>query len=1300
MALGDRWFYESLDDPAFALGVLVSLFEGVLDRDLETDQRRRVVLTLLEFLGALCADNTIPESIGHSGIELLQRSFQRDPLALVQISGHCKKHLQCMARFPSLDEPSFALTRAVLSKTLDFWAETSDAESWFEERQSLFLRPQIHLAMTGKPYFAELRTRFEQANSWSGLAATMSFNDLANHFRRCTDRFETTLERIYFLFYLLRLPGMQQMRDNLLWDLNRLLRSVRSELTLEQIEAFLERIYSLFVELKNNHPANVLDCILTLGKEIVQTENQRLINLLQTHLIRLGFIRPGTVTVTEDWQIHYDANHVKNIRTWLELVECDPARMKLLLAALIANLRLGGIFISDTDLFQKDVTRLLNCAVAPHYKLVKQLARIFPVYFNEIGAEGELRTVTTSLDEISQRQDRLIHFLRKQVHTESNNTQVDLAVAILRFWHDGNREPVDTWLPSNVRTAIDPEGEWFASVHRVLVALCEHARCEPDDLYQRSLDEVEADLAEINVGEERDRKRVLHLVRLCALLREKYRFDAGDILTMLARYRFFDRPDLDRLAAALENDDARTALEIIFSFIEKLNGIVLDSAPSDGWENIYYKRHVAAGIPSMYGRYREPKFEALGLVFRLEQIASRLMEQVIQTINLEYASAQTLRRIYDVISLLHRGLLLDGIHNEGFDSNLKLFRYSLTSASFSLDQYLNIFQFMAGRVKEIIHEYFFRIYEGALADIIPQIERERDGGPGVPSKQYYHQTSEKFYRDILTSAFFVQTLDNFISRVLQTLQSMVDHYPRDLIQKLMSYDPDLIVSPLYAETPRTDNRAFLGAKAYFLKKMHAFGFPIPPGFVLTTELFRHEPVYQRHVPVRQEIEGFVRTHLTRLESLTGLRYGDPEKPLLLSVRGGAAISLPGAMNTFLNVGLNDELVEAMSRQEGFGWTSWDCYRRFLQSWGMSHGIPRDAFDAVIVDYKARHDVEQKIQFKPAQMREIAFAYLKTLHAHDVHFEDEPFAQLLQAVSSVIASWSSERARVYRENFQIASEWGTAVIVQKMVFGNISHTSGSGVLFTNDLHRGKPGINLNGDFTLCSQGEDIVAGLVHALPISEFDRKRLRYDHPMSLESSHPAIYGRLHDLATKLIEEHGFSHQEIEFTFESDQPEDLYILQTRTQNIQEDVEPEVFAAPADGMRLLGRGIGIGGGALNGILAFDMSDLERLEAEQPDRKHILVRPDTVPDDIGMIFRCDGLLTGKGGATSHAAVTAVRLGKVCIVGCRELQVDEKAKTCTINRVVLRPGDRIAIDGQLGNIYKGNFPTTRRERNRRKL
>ncbi len=425
-----------------------------------------------------------------------------------------------------------------------------------------------------------------------------------------------------------------------------------------------------------------------------------------------------------------------------------------------------------------------------------------------------------------------------------------------------------------------------------------------------------------------------------------------------------------------------------------------------------------------------------------------------------------------------------------------------------------------------------------------------------------------------------------------------------------------------------------------------------------------------------------------VEKVSGQEFGNPDNPLLLSVRSGTAISMPGAMDTLLNVGVNDEIIEKLAQKPQFSWTAWDSYRRLLQSWGMAFGLSRDVFDEVIEKYKLKFKVDQKVGFSPQAMKETALAYKKTLAENDIHFEEDVYKQLHTSINLVFNSWSSNRAKVYREQLEIADKWGTAVIIQEMKFGNLGPTSGTGVVFTQDPQKEERGVHLYGDFTMCSQGEDIVSGLVKPLPVSKGQKDGTELITE-SLQERYPKIYNRIHELATELTENLGYSPQEIEFTFESGDAEDLYILQTRDQDMANYESIQVFQSSPEKMMLAGRGIGVGGGAMNGRMAIDDKDIEILRRNFPEDQVILVRPDTVPDDIGMIFATDGLLTAKGGATSHAAVTATRLGKTSVVNCTSLVVDESAKKCKLGETTFNVGDPIAIDGHLGNVYKGHYP-----------
>ena len=488
-----------------------------------------------------------------------------------------------------------------------------------------------------------------------------------------------------------------------------------------------------------------------------------------------------------------------------------------------------------------------------------------------------------------------------------------------------------------------------------------------------------------------------------------------------------------------------------------------------------------------------------------------------------------------------------------------------------------------------------------------------------------------------------------------------------------------------------DTQIYLGNKGYFLKRLTSFGYPVPPGFIVTTEFFRCRKAIKAYRAAEEDVYQRLGNQIQRLEKRSGKRFGDPRNPLLLSVRSGSTISMPGMMSTFLNIGINDEITESLGKKPRFEWAAWDNYRRFLQCWGMSFGIQRDRFDELINNAKRIYSATYKRELLPEQMRDLAFAYKGLLEKAGVEIPLDPWEQLQTAIYQVIASWYSDIAGLYRQAMKIAEEWGTAVIIQQMVFGNLDPQSGTGVLFTRNPKNVLSTTSLYGDYTVCAQGEDVVSGLVETYPISEQQRVTEHINTDKSLETEFPRIYHHLKKLAEELLFKRGFQHQEIEFTFENDHPSALHILQVRDITPPEEKKPQVFVpTPEQKAALIGTGIGVGGGALSGIAVHHKEEIRRFRRDCPDTPLILLRPDTVPEDIDMILKVDGILTARGGSTSHAAVTAFRLGKTCVVGCRELRVNEKLGRSVIDIHVIRSGDWIGVDGHNGIIYKGRHKT----------
>ena len=1299
MLMDDFWFYTRDDIPADALIIPLEMMHSLLKPEVAGKLRLNIIITLMEFANKVIAESPKHEGLIVSIFSILNDAFEGNKDVFILATKHAGRYLGKVAQDERFRDSACELLRMMLKEDYRYWQQTSQVEDWIGNKRQMLTEDEIQKVCDeiGHPYFDRLNANLESADTWEKLTDLPHFEQIAKRFSESEQAFPHFITKFHYVFFLLHLPGMENQRERLIWNMDRMMRDAIDEMPQDELIPFIDTIFDLAEELKKDYMSAVLDFQQTLGLKIIdvdQTEQKEIVNYFEKKLIAFGFVTPGNVFVGEDWQLSVDENHIKNIRVWLELIEHSKTPMEKLLSALIVNLKLGGIFLSDTDLFQREITKVLNSNITPYYKMVKQLTRIFPVYFNEIGAEGEIRNVTTNMDEISGRQDKLVHFLRKQVHTESNNTLIALTFDVFKFWSDGNLDLLKPILPNNVFESIDKGSTWFVHIHNLVQAMCEISCLNPEDVLMLSRDDYEnligsaARRIELEEGlYQRERARLMDIRDLYAYLREKYSFESVNIINSLRSFPFIPDEEIDKFEKVYKAKDFGKSLTMIYAFMDKLKSVIFSPEQSEGWENIYHKRHIAIGIPSMYGTYRENKFEAMGLTFRLERVATQLMEKVVQSINLEYISERTLNQIYTILEYFRNGLELDGVTNQSFNSKLDMLRYSLTSRSFSFGQYINIFQFIAEDVRRIIIKYFLKSYEYPLKIVIPQLFDPEGKLSERETAALISKKSEEFHRDLLSDAFLMQPLDNFIGRILNSLRTMEATLNEKLISDIMTYNSEMLISPFWKATPKMDNQVFIGNKANNLKNLYLHGMPVPPGFVITTETFRRNETINTIPELRTEIHGMIRKHIEELENVSGRKFGNPEAPLLVSVRSGTAISMPGAMDTFLNVGLNDALVEAIASDPTKAWAIWDSYRRFLQSWGMAKGIHRDVFDEEINSFKTKYNVKQKMEFKASEMRELAYSYKHILEEKGVELEQDPFKQIIGCVNMVFESWNSERALAYRRHLGISENWGTAVIVQQMIFGNLSEVSGTGVVFTQNPHRERPGVHLYGDFTMRSQGEDIVGGLVKPLPIGETQRKAANLEGP-SMQTALPEIYKKIYAIAKELTEDLGYSPQEMEFTFESDKPEDFHILQIRDQDLKLEDEMNAFVQAPDEMNQIGRGMGIGGGAMNGLVAFNEDDIKTLREQHPDQQVILVRPDTVPDDIGMIFDCDGLLTARGGATSHAAVTAVRLGKECVVSCIELEVNDEKHCGELNGHKLQAGTEIAIDGNLGLVYLGHY------------
>lgn len=1119
------------------------------------------------------------------------------------------------------------------------------------------------------------------------------YEDLAEMLAVTGDVRENLNLKVMYLVRVMEIKGLDSIHENTLREINRTISRIVAIEEPEQIKGTLSEIFAVLKDSFDLYPDAVLYCVQIIGNEIYNKGYSNLVEWYLQKIISLGFQYPGIHGVTDEWQVRSNRAHLKNIRTWLELIENNPKWSKSLISALIIKLRLCGVHVSDTDIFQKDITKLLNSDVKPVYHLIKQLAKIFPVYFSDIGAEGVLREVSTEIDEATHRADGLVHFLRKQSHVESCSRVVDFIEQVIYFWLTQDKTPLKGFLPEDVYQKIKPSGPYFDELHTLFNDIFRAKGFSDVTDFLRLTDEGVLSLTE-NMPEvsEREKKRAYLAIRFYRLLNKKYNLDAQDIREQLSYAPCLGLPGTDSLIALLQEGTVAQRLEGVLNYLGLLKEIVLSPEKYEPVENIFRKRHIAAGIPSMYGKYQERKFDALTLTLRLENLANILFEELINSINLKFITRATLFQIEKFANLFFRALQLGGISSTKLENALELLSVALEVRRFSFSQYIDIFRGFSEAVQDILNTYYSVIFKNNLKNIIPTLGREnilskylQTGGQSEP--EFVNKISEQFLREIVASSFGLQQLDNFISRILKTLFEQAEGLDVHNLDLLMSYDPKKALSCIHSPNKVTNDRIHLGNKGYNLIKLASLGIPVPPGFAITTEVFRCEKAINRFRYVREHLDECIRKQLSILEGQTGKVFGDAENPLLVSVRSGGAISMPGMMISFLNVGMNESIACGLIKRTAKPWFVWDCYRRFLQCWGMSFGMERDKFDDIMNSFKGTYNVMRKIQFTPDQMRELAFAYRETIRANGIETVDDPGTQMRISIEQVFKSWYSKKAQAYREIMDISENWGTAVIVQAMAYGNLDTNSGTGVLFTRNPQESGDRIMLWGDFAIGAQGEDIVSGLVRTLPISNAQRPFEDRMSEISFEDAFPDIYNSLLKISKDLIYTEHWGSQEIEFTFEGKSSENLFILQTRDMAI---TRKESFMAFIPSKKLsssyLSRGIGVGGGALSGRAVFDLDEIRELREEDPSTPLILVRSDTVPDDIRHISAADGLLTARGGSTSHASIIANRLGKTCVVGCNNLVVSEHEKKFKLNKRVIKVGDFLSIDGRNGSVYAG--------------
>ena len=498
-------------------------------------------------------------------------------------------------------------------------------------------------------------------------------------------------------------------------------------------------------------------------------------------------------------------------------------------------------------------------------------------------------------------------------------------------------------------------------------------------------------------------------------------------------------------------------------------------------------------------------------------------------------------------------------------------------------------------------------------------------------------------------------------------------------------------------------RELLGGKGANLAEMTNIGLPVPQGFTITTEACTQ--YYEDGREINSEIQEQINEYIVKMEETTGKKFGSVENPLLVSVRSGARASMPGMMDTILNLGLNEEVVEAIAEKSNNPRWAWDCYRRFIQMYSdVVMEVGKKYFEELIDKMKEEKGVKQDVELNADDLKELARQF-KEEYRNKIgkDFPTDPKEQLMGAIKAVFRSWDNPRANVYRRDNDIPYSWGTAVNVQSMAFGNMGDDCGTGVAFTRDPATGEKG--LFGEFLTNAQGEDVVAGVRTPMKIAEMEEK-------------FPEAFEQFKSVC-KTLESHYRDMQDMEFTVEHGK---LYMLQTRNgkrtakaalkiacdlvdegmrteeeavlmidpRNLDTLLHPQFDTEALKEGKVMGKGLGASPGAAYGKIVFTAEDAEKQGIGGKGEKVVLVRLETSPEDITGMKAAQGILTVRGGMTSHAAVVARGMGTCCVSGCGDIQMNEAKKEFTLGGKTYHEGDIISIDGSTGNIYDGEIKT----------
>ncbi len=971
----------------------------------------------------------------------------------------------------------------------------------------------------------------------------------------------------------------------------------------------------------------------------------------------------------ETWAEVVNPLHLERLEQFMDILQFGDGRFRNVLVHVIANLYISGVFIPDDRLFQRRISGYLNSpAVRADFLLNYLFLQKLPVYFNEVGAVSAIRDYSTEID--SWANDPVLYFVRKQVHVNASNYNVRLIEKIIESWVFNDASILRNSVPPDVYANLNPA------------------------LLERYSGAIRPFFESLGVLDSRG----LHIEKLLHIREQEFKLQArygqmdeiADKVTLICRLyqEIVKKYSLMGKERERDSDDGSMLREGLGS-LKNLAHTILDPGKTVPRESLYFKRHIAFGIPSVLGTYHETKFDALGDFFRLDAGIRVYLEKAISEIeapgqNVTKAKAGSWLRILPAACEL---LALHGLES----MQIKEFARLIEQNPLRLSQVSDVLRMWQKELAWIVG-FFNRTFQKPVADILRNFPKEDLPDHlmhlDAAAPDFINEAADIIIRDMIAGVPGLMEADRIIERLLTVFQTTIDNSGDDRINEDMA-EEGRVYFDIYEMSDQEAMKLapVLGGKAKNLVYLHNRGFRIPAGVVLPAKL--------RLVSAGQvnpsRLDAILEESVRSIENRTGRFFGGQANPLFLSVRSGSYISMPGILETILYCGMNRKTVHGFIKATNDPRLAWDSYRRFIEHYSASVlGLGISVFDQIRNQLLNERGLTRLEAVQAGDLQTLVERYERAIGRAGLTIPEDVYEQLRQCVHAVYASWSSNRARQFRKATKASEHWGTSVALMQMVYGNAAG-SGASVFFTRNPFTLEQGIY--GETRETATGDDLVHGRHLNRPLSKKQAASQKNElSRKSLEETELDLFDLHQRLAKDIEQAMGGLPQEVEATYvgQPDGKKTIFVLQTRRMEFDIGRAAKFDEICAMESRIIARGIGAHGGALSGVATFARTadDAARLQKET-GMPVILLRTTANTDDVSLMPAIRGIITSAGGVTSHASVLAQKFDINAVVGCSGMLIgtdEESEPYARLDGTTIKEGSLISIDGSSGLVFSG--------------